>query len=193
MKKGISCVVLLGLLSLLVLSAGCGGSQNGVKTNGADDNGQMDGDVTQTDYDVGLVEGYGDGFDQGYSDGEEKTYDPTPELDDDWNEDYAVGYEEGFLEGYEDGYDEAVEESGAQEAEMAEVEAAMLAFVEQNSAPGMEFEIVNIIINGNEAAGRAVCTSETLESPYVIMKKGASGWYGVEFGTGIEPPAWYDY
>ena len=28
----------------------------------------------------------------------------------------------------------------------------MLAFVEQNSVPGLEFEIVNIIINGNEAA-----------------------------------------
>ncbi len=193
MKKGVACVVLLTLLALLVFSVGCGDSQNGGKTNGADGNGQVNGDETQTDYDVGLVEGYGDGYDKGYSDGEEKTYDPVPELEEDWNEDYTVGYEEGFIRGYEDGYDNAVEQSGAQEAEMAEVEAAMLVFVEQNSVPGLEFEIINIIINGNEAAGRAVCTSETLESPYVIMKKGPSGWYGVEFGTGIEPPEWYDY
>jgi hypothetical protein len=192
MKKGIVCLILLTLLALLVLSGGCGESKNGDE-NGADGNGRVDDNVTQTDYDVGLVEGYGDGYDQGYLDGKEGDYDPMPELDGDWNDDYAIGYEEGFLDGYDDGYNDAVEESGGQEEEMAEVEAAMLAFVEQNSVPGLEFEIVNIIINGNEAAGRAVCTSETLESPYVIMKKGPSGWYGVEFGTGIEPPDWYDY
>ena len=139
---------------------------------------------------MGLVEGYGEGYDQGYSDGIEEDYDPQPELDADWNEDYAVGYEEGFLTGYDDGYDDAVEESGGEEAA---VEAAMLAFVGENSAPGLEFEIQNIVINGNEAAGIAVCTSERLESPLVIMKKGPSGWYGVDFGTGIEPPDWYPY
>lgn len=189
MKRTILCVMLLTLLSLLVLSSGCGNSQNGDKT-GDDQNGKVDEEVTQTDYDIGLVEGYGEGYDRGYSDGKQGDYNPEPELDGDWNEDYTVGYEEGFLEGYEGGYDDAVEESGGEEAE---VEAAMVAFVKQNSAPGLEFEIQNIVINGNEAVGIAVCTSERLESPLVIMKKGPSGWYAVDFGTGIEPPDWYTY
>jgi len=175
------------MLILLVFSAGCGSSDNGGTDNG------KNGGITQTDYDLGLVEGYAEGYDQGYADGRDGSYDPEPELEESWNEDYAVGYEEGFLGGYDDGYDDAVEEMDGGADETAEVEEAMIAFVEENSAPGMEFVIENIVINGDEAAGRAVCTSETLESPYIIMKKGPSGWYGVEFGTGIEPPAWYTY
>ena len=74
---------------------------------------------------------------------------------------------------------------------MAEVEKAMIAFVQANAAPGLEFRIENIVIHGSEAAGIAVCTSEVLESPLVVMKRGASGWEAVDFGTGIEPPPWY--
>jgi hypothetical protein len=69
----------------------------------------------------------------------------------------------------------------------------MLAFVKQNSAPGMEFKIENIVIHGDQAAGIAVCISETLESPLVVMEKTASGWSPVDFGTGIEAPPWYEY
>ncbi len=77
--------------------------------------------------------------------------------------------------------------------ERAEVEAAMIAFVKANAAPGLEFRIENLVIRGNEAAGIAVCTNERLDAPLVIMKKGPNGWEGVDFGTGIEPPSWYDY
>jgi hypothetical protein len=186
-KRTIAFTILLAMLSLLVFCVGCGSSKNGGADNG------KDGGITQTDYDSGLVEGYDQGYDQGYSDGQDESYNPEPDLDESWNEDYSVGYEEGYLGGYEDGYDDAVEEMDGGRDETAEVEAAMLAFVKENSVPGMEFKIENIIINGDEAAGRAICTSETLESPYVIMKKGPSGWYGDQFGTGIEPPDWYPY
>ncbi|MBN2025665.1 MAG: hypothetical protein JW854_02720 [Actinobacteria bacterium] len=186
-KRAITFTILLAMLALLVFSAGCGSSDNGGADNGEN------GGITQTDYDLGLVEGYAEGYDQGYSDGGDESYDPEPGLDESWNEDYAAGYEEGYLEGYEDGYDDAVEDTDGGADETAEVEAAMIAFVEENSAPGMEFVIENIVISGDEAAGRAVCTSETLESPYIIVKKGPSGWYGVDFGTGIEPPDWYPY
>lgn len=81
------------------------------------------------------------------------------------------------------------EEGGADE--MAEVEAAMIAFVKANAAPGLEFKIVNPKIKGNEAVGVAVCTNEKLDNPLVIMKKGPRGWEGVDLGTGIEPPSWY--
>lgn len=187
MKRSIVFTILLTMLVMLVLSAGCGSSDDGGMDNG------KDGGITRNDYDLGLVEGYAQGYDQGYSDGQERSYTPDPDLEESWSEDYAAGYEEGYLGGYEDGYDEAAGEMDGGTDETAEVEEAMLTFVEENSVPGMEFVIENIVINGDEAVGRAVCTSETLESPFVIMKKGPSGWYGVEFGTGIEPPDWYPY
>ncbi len=188
MRKTATLTLLVAILVLLVCCVGCGGSQGDGENGNGDDGG-----VTQTDYDVGLVEGYAQGYDRGYADGRDGSYDPEPDVEKNWNEDYAAGYEEGYLEGYEDGYEDAVEEKEGEIDETVVVEEAMLAFVKQNSAPGLEFKIENIVINGNEAAGRAVCTSETLESPYVIMKKGPSGWYGVDFGTGIEPPDWYPY
>ena len=188
MRKTAVAILLLAILALLFCSFGCGDSSGGGEIDNGDDNG-----VTQTNYDVGLVEGYAQGYDRGYTDGVEGTYDPEPDTEEGWDDDYAAGFREGYLEGYEDGYDDAVEEKDSEVDETAQVQEAMLAFVRENSAPGMEFRIENIVINGNEAAGRAVCTSETLESPYVIMQKGPSGWYGVDFGTGIEPPEWYPY
>jgi hypothetical protein len=192
-KKTFVLIMLPALFALLAFSSGCGSSKTG--ENGKDyvEDDRLDGDVTQTDYDVGLVEGYGSGYDQGYADGRQDIYDPTPPDKSGLNEDFATGYEEGWLGGYEDGYGDAMEETAQGADELAEVEAVMLDFVKQNSVPGMEFKIENIVINGSEAAGIAVCTSEKLESPLVIMKKGASGWYGVDFGTGIEPPEWYPY
>lgn len=178
--------VILSMVVLIIMAgtlAGCGGNEGRDKENG---------DGAQADYDLGLVEGYSDGYDQGAADAVEGDYDPRPDLEEGWNEDYAAGYEEGFLQGYEDGFEDAAD--GTEPAdEYQEVEEAMLAFVKANSAPGLEFEIVDLAIEGDEAVGRVVCISETLESPLVIMRKGAGGWYGVDFGTGIEPPGWYPY
>ena len=193
MKRATIFMILLALLTLLVISSGCGDATGGDKTKDGK-NGDTDEEITGMEYESGIMEGYKDGYDQGYSDSnEEVAYGPEPELVEGWNEDYSDGYEEGYLDGYEVGYDDAVEEAGKEEAELAEVEAAMLAFVKANAAPGLEFEIENMVINGDEAVARAVCTSETLESPYVIMKKDAGGWNAVDFGTGIEPPDWYPY
>lgn len=77
--------------------------------------------------------------------------------------------------------------------EETEVIEAMIAFVKAHAAPGLEFRIENLVIKGNEAAGVAVCTNEKLDSALVIMRKGPSGWEGVDLGTGIEPPSWYHY
>ena len=89
----------------------------------------------------------------------------------------------------ENGEENGEEENGEDgESEIEAVEKAMYSFVEANSAPGLEFEIVNIQINGDEAA--ATVTSEAGPA-LVIMKKGESGWYGVDLGTGFDPPSWY--
>ncbi|MBC7248626.1 MAG: PD40 domain-containing protein [Actinobacteria bacterium] len=82
---------------------------------------------------------------------------------------------------------------GGDADEKAEIEAAMIAFVKANAAPGLEFRIENLVVRGNEAAGIAVCTNERLDAPLVVMRKGPHGWEGVDFGTGIEPPSWYQY
>jgi hypothetical protein len=190
-KRATVFLILLALMAVLVVStSGCGETKNGEKTK----NGETDEDTAGMEYESGIMQGYNDGYDQGYSDGnKEVAYGPEPELAESWNEDYTDGYEEGFLDGYEDGYDDAAAETSSGEAELAEVEAAMLAFVKANAAPGLEFVIENIVINGDEAVGRAVCTSESLESPYVIMQRGDGDWNAVDFGTGIEPPDWYPY
>jgi hypothetical protein len=187
MKGTLIALMLLALLAIAVFP-GCSSS----KVKNGDDNGGGNGrgdDVTVTDYDEGLTHGYQDGYDRGYADYQSGAYDPEPRAIPEGNEDFVVGYEEGFSEGYADGYGDARDVSS--EDELVEVEAAMIAYVKANSASDLEFRIENIIIHGDEAAGRVICTSETLESPLVIMKKGPSGWYGSDFGTGIEPPAWY--
>ena len=189
MKRTVVLLILLALLFIAVLGSGCGGSQ-GSETGNGDNTG---GDVDLAEYERGISDGQVRGYEQGYSDGKEGTYDPGVEVSPDLGEDYAAGYEQGWIEGYEDGHADAVAEIEDEKAELAEVEAAMLAFVKQNAAPGMEFRIENIVIHGNQAAGIAVCTSETLESPLVVMEKTASGWNAVDFGTGIEPPSWYEY
>jgi hypothetical protein len=187
-KKTAVFVVLLAVLLLAVLGNGCGGSPSG-------DHGDSDtaGNVDLAEYERGISDGQAAGYERGYSDGKRGIYDPAAEVPPGPGEDYAAGYKQGWIEGYEDGHADAVAETGDEAAELAEVEAAMLAFVRQNSASGMEFRIENIVINGNQAAGIAVCTSEKLESPLVVMEKTASGWSAVDFGTGIEPPSWYEY
>ena len=114
--------------------------------------------------------------------------------------DFNAGYADGFSNGYDAGHSKGVAEAsqggtnaGQGDAEKAAVESAMLDFVSKNSVPGLQFKIQNIVIHGDQAAGIAVCTSEKLENALVIMKKDASGWHGVDFGTGIEPPSWYTY
>lgn len=210
MKKVFVSATLLALCAMLVVFAGCGGSKTSDKANdllkreeteGVGEDEKEDA-ITQTDYDLGLAEGYEDGYEQGNSDGENgASYSPRPEIRQDWDDYYAEGYEEGFLDGYANGYEDATAgqddvEAGADEAgedELAEVEAAMIDFVQANAAAGLEFEIRNLKIHDGEAAGIAVCTNQSVDSVLVVMRKGPSGWEGVDLGTGIDAPSWYTY
>lgn len=170
---------------------GCGGG-NGEEGGGGPagwGNGKDTVQVDDSDHELGQVEGYEDGFSHGYRDGKEEAYDPEPDIDPAWSDKYAAGYEEGYREGYDEGYDEALAREGS---EAEEVKEAMLAFVEANSAPGLRFELKDLVINGDEAAATAICVNEDLEPALVVMKKGPAGWYGVDFGTGIEAPSWYE-
>jgi hypothetical protein len=192
MKKSILAVVIIGVLSILILLClGCGaaktkdGLENGNGTLGSGDH------VMEADYQQGLIDGTAAGYQQGYKDGKGGVHAPEPEVDEDNNESYITGYMEGFSKGYENGYSDAQAANVDNADEIAAVESAMLSFVKQNAVPGLEFKIENLVIHGDEAAGIAVCTSEKLDNPLVVMKKGANGWYGVDFGTGIEPPPWY--
>ncbi len=194
-RTTIATMISIMLSLLLFLSLGCGASKTKVGEGGQDST-RNNGDIAQADYQRGLVDGTADGYQQGYKDGEVNVYSPQPEIAASNNEDYSDGYEEGFNKGYETGYSEAQAanqggDTQADNKEKAAVESAMLVFVKQNSVPGLEFKIENIVIHGDDAAGIAICTSEKLDSTLVVMKKGASGWYGVDFGTGIEPPSWY--
>jgi hypothetical protein len=189
MKKRIVLFVLLALLPALVLSSGCGENKGGDAGNGTAT--EEVGDRIR--YDEGFEQGREEGYAEGYSDGEDGIYEPEAPGEADKEDQYTLGYNEGWAEGYADGHADAVRDKADAEKEMAEVEAAMIAFVKQNAAPGLEFRIENLVIHGDEAAGIAVCTSEVLESPLVVMRKSGSGWEAVDFGTGIEPPSWYQY
>ncbi len=79
------------------------------------------------------------------------------------------------------------------EGETAEVEAAMLAYAGEYSAEGLEFEIHGLLIKGDEACGAAVCTNQDLDAPWVVMRRGAGGWYGVDIRSGDDPPFWYPW
>ncbi len=187
MKRRAVYAVAAVLLVALPLFAGCGtqktspvaGEENGNGTTG------------KSDYELGEIEGYEDGYGAGCRDGKEEAYNPEPPLDDSRSDDYTAGYGQGYLQGYEKGYEEARSAVGG-ESETREVEEAMLAFVKENSVPGLEFELQDLVIQGEEAAAIAVCTNENLDSALVVMKKGSGGWYGVDLGTGIEVPPWYD-
>lgn len=193
-----SCLIIalaLLLLALLALGAGCKASKPGEgKDQGTTGQG---GEQAQQEYQQGLADGVADGYRQGYNDGKAGNHAPAPQSVPGGSQEYADGYEEGYYKGYENGYGNARAEitSGGndKEKEEAVVEAAMISFVKQNAVPGLEFRIENLVIHDGEAAGVAVCTSERLENALVVMKKGSSGWYGVDFGTGIEPPSWYKY
>lgn len=76
-------------------------------------------------------------------------------------------------------------------AEMAEVEEAMLTSAYANAAAGLELEVNRIAIRDREAVGIVVCTNQELEDVPIVMKRGSGGWYMVDFGTGIDVPAWY--
>lgn len=181
----ISIVVLLSLLSAALLT-GCGKAREGSSKT------EETSVSAQDRYREGYAEGYRRGRERGYEDGKEGLFSPDPRPESGWDANYAAGYQDGFSKGYREGYREGEQEAGGGEAELAEVEAAMIAFAQAN-APGLQFRVENIVIHGNEAAGIAVCTTETHERALVVVKKGASGWYGVDFGTGIEPPSWYKY
>ena len=68
--------------------------------------------------------------------------------------------------------------TGKEAGQLAELEKATLAYVKANSDPSLEFKIISLAINGNEAAGVVTCTNQYLERPLVIMEKGSGGWYG---------------
>lgn len=185
-------VSLLACLILLFAAwstlAGCGRTGVGSTT----DEGSHD-QESQRLYEDGYRKGYRDGYDRGYADGKAGVNHPDPDIDVQWNPEYASGYGDGFQKGYVQGHGDAEAESVREENETEEVEAAMVAFAKSCSTPGLEFRIENIVIHGDEAAGIAVCTNEVLENVLVVVRKGPTGWYGVDFGTGIEPPSWYPY
>ncbi|MEW6554913.1 MAG: zinc ribbon domain-containing protein [Actinomycetota bacterium] len=83
-------------------------------------------------------------------------------------------------------------EDDGREKGTTKLEEAMLAYAEENSAEGLEFEIYNIFTKGDEACAVAFCTNEDLEVPYILMEKVDGEWEGVDFGTGWDPPAWYE-
>lgn len=192
MKRPPAVALLMVLSILLVLCCGCGGgrAEDEASQTASREEGREGGEAARADYDLGLVEGYEDGFSQGYRDGKEGHHDPQPGPGPGADGDYAAGYEEGYLKGYEKGYEEG-EAEAADGGEARAVEEAMLAFVKKNSAAGLEFEIEDIVIHGDQAAGRVVCTSERMENALVVMEKGPGGWYGVDFGTGVAAPSWY--
>ncbi|OFW57895.1 MAG: hypothetical protein A2Y75_11695 [Candidatus Solincola sediminis] len=189
MKLKIVAVGLFSLLFLFALFAGCGSNKNQV----SESENEL---LKQADHDNGVSQGYSDGFEGGYEDGKNGISNPQPHPGSGVSAEFAAGYGEGFINGYEDGNSKAVAEGGSdidESQEKAAVESAMLSFVKSNAVPGLEFKIQNIIIHENDAAGIAVCTSEKLENALVLMKKDSTGWHGVDFGTGIEPPSWYSY
>jgi len=73
-----------------------------------------------------------------------------------------------------------------------EVGSAMLDFVAANAEPSLTISIKYVLVRGNEAAGLVECTSTELEQPLVLMRRGSGGWYGVDIGTGIDIPYWYE-
>lgn len=190
MKRKMLLISLFSLLFLIALLAGCGSNKNQV----AEGDNQS---VNQADHDNGVSQGYSDGSQSGYADGKKGVNNPQAHPGSGVSAEFAQGYAEGFANGYEDGYTKAVSEAGSgndqSSQDKAAAETAMLSFVKSNAVPGLEFQINNIVIHGNEAAGIAVCTSEKLENALVLMKKDASGWHGVDFGTGIDAPSWYSY
>jgi hypothetical protein len=198
MKRSVIAFTTVFVLSLLLfLSLGCSASKAKVG-DGDKDTTSNNEDAALADYQQGLVDGTSNGYQQGYTDGKGGVYAPQPEISSGNSGDYTDGYVEGFNKGYETGYSDAqaANKGGnaqSDEKEKTAVESAMLAFVKQNAVPGLEFKIENLVIHGDEAAGIAVCTSEKLDNALLIMKKGPNGWYGVDFGTGIEPPSWYQY
>ena len=158
----------------------------------------VDGTVTYTDE-------YGDEVSEEASDGE---VDPTQlvKVDGKWYlsgeylRDSGVDPDElkdldlDELDESEDGDtgDDDSSKGGDGGAGMAKVEEAMLAYAEENSAAGLEFEIYNLFVKGDEACAVAICTNQDLEAPFILMEKGSGGWEGMDFGTGWDPPAWYE-
>jgi hypothetical protein len=191
LRSKIILVSLFSFLLLAVLFAGC--SSN--KGQGGDNS-----QVNQADRDSGFAQGYDDGYQKGYADGRQGVNDAAPGDMPQGSAEFMAGYQDGFGKGYAAGHGKGEAEAtqsgtggNQEEADKAAVESAMANFVSNNSVPGLQFRIENIVIHGNQAAGIAVCTSERLENVLVIMEKDASGWHGVDFGTGIEPPSWYSY
>jgi hypothetical protein len=88
---------------------------------------------------------------------------------------------------------EGTETEGGDEADqMAEVEAAMLAYAHANAPEGAELAIIGLAIKGKEAVGLAHYVNQELNDIWIIMKKGSSGWYGVDWATDLALPAWYE-
>jgi hypothetical protein len=73
-----------------------------------------EGEMTPSDYDLGLREGYEDGYWAGFS-ADPDGYDDEPAGVDAANEYYAEGYVEGYMEGYEDGFYDGLEMRGLEE------------------------------------------------------------------------------
>jgi len=110
-------------------------------------------------------------------------------VDPDELKDIDLDEEDGSENGDSEG-DES--KSGGGGTALAKAEEAMLEYAEENSEEGLEFEIFNIFIKGDQAVGVAYCTNQELEMPFILMEKVDGEWEGVDFGTGWDPPAWYE-
>jgi hypothetical protein len=190
LKTKLLLISLISLLLLPALFASCSKNEGSGVNNS---------EVQQADHEDGFSQGYSAGYQKGYADGKKGARDASIGSIPEGSTDFSAGYQEGFSGGYDEGYAKGASEMAGNgndnqgSDDKAAVEAAMLTFVRNNSAPGLQFKIQNIVIHGNEAAGIAVCTSEKLENALVLMKKQAGTWQGVDLGTGIEPPSWYSY
>jgi hypothetical protein len=81
---------------------------------------------------------------------------------------------------------------GDQAAQLAEVEEAMLDYAYANLPDEYELAIIALAIKGKEAVGYAHFVNQELDDVWITMKKGSSGWYGVDWATDLELPAWYE-
>lgn len=88
------------------------------------------------------------------------------------------------------GYD--LDYPGWYEREYLLLESAMQGYISANSEAGLTFQLTDLVIRKNEAAGIAVCTNAELEQILVLMRRGNGNWYGIGIGTDIDPPWWYD-
>ena len=161
---------------------------------------EIDGDeatVVITEGTMSYTDEYGDEVTEEAADNDMEAFELI-ELDGEWYLSAGFLEEMGFdpeeFEGLDDyDFDTGGDTGYGQDSpEMYELISSMQGYAYENSAEGLVLSVISIAVNGDEAVGIERCYNQELEDPFVVMEKGASGWKGVDFGTGIELPAWYE-